>query len=72
LLLQFSYPADILTSEDNFLDKNCRLNVFREVYGRNAVRQMEIESQGSIFTLIILDNTFQDTDMERNMLLVDR
>ena len=71
LLFQLCNSVDHLTSEDQFLDKNSRLNKFGEVESSNRIRNMEVEPQRSIFSFIVLDNTLQDADMERNMLTID-
>lgn len=72
LSLQLSHSIDLLTSKHNFLNENSRFCIFRKVYSGNSIRQMEIESQRSILSLIIFHNTLQNTNMKRYMLTIYR
>jgi hypothetical protein len=72
LSLQLSHSIHLLTSKHDFLDENSRLRIFRKVDSRHGIGKMEIESQRSIFSLIIFNNTLQNTNMKRHMLSIYR
>ena len=60
-----------MTSEDNLFNINSGLYILRKVDGGHAIWQMKVKPDRGMFSFIILHYTFQDTDMERNMLLID-